>query len=366
MEELDERLADIEHAALYCFDVLASRLVGKEEEPPLAFPEAKCGVYIQWRKYASADRSDCSTKPVPVGSNMVQLKPVSLHGHLLGMVAKTMAGAKGRKTIGLEDVAQLELTLTYVEPGSLRPMARHDEDWVQGRDGLVVSFEAPGADGALQRRATVFFPDYIEYYGWTLDEAVVQGIQRKHSGDITRAVVDSVRLQRFSTERLSVFFADYAKEREGSPLLDELCQAVRAARKQRRAGGSDGGKAKSDRKRKQEAECSFFWKFAAALAVVMALMVYLRYSQLTYSVDYEDFLQQYRVLGVEEGADMKTVKSAFRKLSRQWHPDKNPGCTECPEKYRLIAEAHKQISDYEKGILKLSTNVPLNSRFRPR
>jgi len=35
------------------------------------------------------------------------------------------------------------------------------------------------------------------------------------------------------------------------------------------------------------------------------------------------------------------------------HPDKNPGCQECPAKYIEIAEAHKQIVDFEKGVLKL-------------
>jgi DnaJ-class molecular chaperone len=35
------------------------------------------------------------------------------------------------------------------------------------------------------------------------------------------------------------------------------------------------------------------------------------------------------------------------------HPDKNPGCKECADKYIAIAEAHKQIVDYEHGVLKI-------------
>ena len=32
----------------------------------------------------------------------------------------------------------------------------------------------------------------------------------------------------------------------------------------------------------------------------------------------------YRVLGVGESASQKEIKSAYRKLSRQYHPDVNP------------------------------------------
>lgn len=324
---------------------------------PVRFPNAECGVYIQWRKYKSADRNKSNSKPTPVGANLVQLKPVNLHRSLPGMVRSTQDGGKGREAIKIEDVPRLECTVTTVEGGSLRPMRRDADDWVQGKDGVVVSFEAPSPDGRLNRKATVFFPDYIEYHGWTLEEAIVKGISRKYKGPITPEVVQSIRLQRFSTERVSVFFSDYAAEREGEPLLAALEEKLKHSPKLVPA---------ANKVSKKQAECNFFFKFLAGILLVAALMVYLRYSQLTYSVDYDDFLNNYKILGVEQGADLKTVKSAFRKLSRQWHPDKNPGCAECPEKYRLIAEANKQITDYEKGVLKFNANVPLNSRFRPR
>ena len=37
---------------------------------------------------------------------------------------------------------------------------------------------------------------------------------------------------------------------------------------------------------------------------------------------YRDY---FNVLGVERGADADTIKRAFRKLARQYHPDVNPG-----------------------------------------
>jgi len=33
----------------------------------------------------------------------------------------------------------------------------------------------------------------------------------------------------------------------------------------------------------------------------------------------------YEILGVQKGADEKELKSAFRKLAKQFHPDASPG-----------------------------------------
>ena len=33
----------------------------------------------------------------------------------------------------------------------------------------------------------------------------------------------------------------------------------------------------------------------------------------------------YEVLGVDRGADDSTIKSAYRKLAKKYHPDVNPG-----------------------------------------
>ena len=42
----------------------------------------------------------------------------------------------------------------------------------------------------------------------------------------------------------------------------------------------------------------------------------------------------YKILGVPRSADDRALKKAFRKLSLQWHPDKNPVSTRvwfCPD-----------------------------------
>ena len=55
----------------------------------------------------------------------------------------------------------------------------------------------------------------------------------------------------------------------------------------------------------------------------------------------------YDVLGVSKDADEKEIKSAFRKLAKQYHPDinKEPGAE---EKFKEIGEAYAVLSDKEK------------------
>ncbi|MDQ6975448.1 MAG: molecular chaperone DnaJ [Mariprofundaceae bacterium] len=56
----------------------------------------------------------------------------------------------------------------------------------------------------------------------------------------------------------------------------------------------------------------------------------------------------YEVLGVEKGADEKTIKRAYRKLAMQYHPDKNPDDTTATEKFREVTEAYEVLSDSDK------------------
>lgn len=60
---------------------------------------------------------------------------------------------------------------------------------------------------------------------------------------------------------------------------------------------------------------------------------------------YKDYFQ---VLGVDRGSDADTVKRAFRKLARQYHPDVNPGDKTAEAKFKEISEAYEVLSDPDK------------------
>ena len=56
----------------------------------------------------------------------------------------------------------------------------------------------------------------------------------------------------------------------------------------------------------------------------------------------------YRVLGVSETATAKEIKSAYRKLSRQYHPDANPGDKAAEERFKEVSAAYDVVGDAEK------------------
>src|SRR5579871_1252488 len=56
----------------------------------------------------------------------------------------------------------------------------------------------------------------------------------------------------------------------------------------------------------------------------------------------------YEVLGVDRNVDDPTLKSAYRKLALQFHPDRNPNNHEAEEKFKEAAEAYSVLSDPQK------------------
>jgi molecular chaperone DnaJ len=56
----------------------------------------------------------------------------------------------------------------------------------------------------------------------------------------------------------------------------------------------------------------------------------------------------YEVLGVSRGCGDDEIKSAFRKLAMQWHPDRNPGDESCEHRFKEINEAYDVLKDEQK------------------
>ncbi len=57
----------------------------------------------------------------------------------------------------------------------------------------------------------------------------------------------------------------------------------------------------------------------------------------------------YKILGVSPNASDEEVKQAYRKLAKQYHPDRNPGDASAARKMQEINAAYEQIKNPAKG-----------------
>ncbi len=56
----------------------------------------------------------------------------------------------------------------------------------------------------------------------------------------------------------------------------------------------------------------------------------------------------YKTLGVGKNASDEEIKKAYRKLARQYHPDRNAGDKKAEERFKEISQAHDVLSDPDK------------------
>ena len=56
----------------------------------------------------------------------------------------------------------------------------------------------------------------------------------------------------------------------------------------------------------------------------------------------------YKILGVGKNASDEEIKKSYRKLARQYHPDRNSGDKKAEERFKEISQAYDVLSDPEK------------------
>jgi curved DNA-binding protein len=61
-----------------------------------------------------------------------------------------------------------------------------------------------------------------------------------------------------------------------------------------------------------------------------------------------DFVDYYKILGINKSASDDEIKKAYRKMARKFHPDVNPDDKEAHKKFQQVNEANEVLSDPEK------------------
>ena len=56
----------------------------------------------------------------------------------------------------------------------------------------------------------------------------------------------------------------------------------------------------------------------------------------------------YAILGVSKTASQDEIKSAYRKMAKQYHPDLHPDDKQCAEKFKECNEAYEILGDPER------------------
>jgi len=65
-------------------------------------------------------------------------------------------------------------------------------------------------------------------------------------------------------------------------------------------------------------------------------------------VKFSDAANYYDVMDMPRQSEMIDVRKKYKSLALTWHPDKNPDCKECPEKFAAISKAYETLSDVDK------------------
>lgn len=59
-------------------------------------------------------------------------------------------------------------------------------------------------------------------------------------------------------------------------------------------------------------------------------------------------MDYYKVLEIPKGAGEADIKKAYRRLSKKYHPDANPGDAQAEKRFMEISEAYSVLGDKEK------------------
>ena len=56
----------------------------------------------------------------------------------------------------------------------------------------------------------------------------------------------------------------------------------------------------------------------------------------------------YKILDIPRHATQAQIRSAYKKLALQYHPDRNPGNSTAEEYFKVVNEAHRTLSNPDK------------------
>eukprot|EP00005_Dracoamoeba_jomungandri_P003852 CAMPEP_0174258598 /NCGR_PEP_ID=MMETSP0439-20130205/7572_1 /TAXON_ID=0 /ORGANISM="Stereomyxa ramosa, Strain Chinc5" /LENGTH=358 /DNA_ID=CAMNT_0015342169 /DNA_START=112 /DNA_END=1188 /DNA_ORIENTATION=- len=343
----------------YCFDALLSTLEERNCAPP-SFPDVKTPFSISWAKKKVQKKKDgtASVSYEALGS-LISMNPIRLHSDaFLSAIVESALKDPRQPAIQPKDVRYLRCSVSFILEDSITVL-EDVTDWRIKEHGIRLSANFGG-----EQCSKIYPPETICARGWTQREAVEEGIRRMgYTGEITESLLEEIEVMRFSTSTCIVSFKEYLKyvdKLDSEPLpasSDPVILQKKTCRRRRRRYVSSFlnklvdpkalSQAKSD---KTENHSIYSYIFVIVILLFFLAVIGLRFFEATYDKDYDEFMLNYDELEIERHAPLDVVEKAFKKLSRVYHPDKNP---EGAQKYIAISKAYQQIRDYHYGKVKL-------------
>ncbi|KAH7826551.1 putative chaperone DnaJ domain protein [Monocercomonoides exilis] len=101
--------------------------------------------------------------------------------------------------------------------------------------------------------------------------------------------------------------------------------------------------------------CAQFCSIVAAFVIVSLGAIFLfggkGYFHWSYVPEETNY---YSVLGLEPTATSKEIRDQYKKLALKFHPDRNPNCKDCSQKFIKIAEAYSKLTGQEETVVKIA------------
>lgn len=97
------------------------------------------------------------------------------------------------------------------------------------------------------------------------------------------------------------------------------------------------------------------------MLLTMILLMGARLSEENYTPTREDQENHYEVLGLARDADVMDIRKAYKALALSWHPDKNPDCEACAERFARISKSYETLSNPERKKAYDNQRAPENS-----
>jgi len=112
-----------------------------------------------------------------------------------------------------------------------------------------------------------------------------------------------------------------------------------------------GGKGDKKKEKKSRAESTTLRQkadmYSGPLSVLalLVLLVGAKLGEEGYTPRGAEDVNHYEVMGLTSDASAADVRRSYKQLALQWHPDKNPDCESCAERFAKISKANEILSD---------------------